>query len=420
MRASGLLTIALLLILAPAGAAQRRPDSRSRKDISRKDTSPSESSKTVKLGGRTLDGWMLELRSGDPSRRAAAIMILPSFGKEAARAVPALLDRCLDRDVSPRVKAVIMLRFIEVRDDQVAKVVKSLASRVSNINEYQAVVRYEAAVTLGRFAKDAHDAIPALARGTQDSASWEIRKVCVQVLWQAAYDAKKGPDPVAVRALITALRDPTVQVRMEAIRGLGALGKARDPKLTAQVIAALSNQVNTGSLTAPISSRVLAIWAATAIHVIEGKSDVDIWIKRIAKFLHNKDLQVRVQAASALGALGKKSKGFVGPLKGLLEDKEPEAVQAGCLALAQIGEPRETILDAIKGVLGHKDPNVVVTACQALIHMKAKGADVFLALEHQMERKDIDKRLVPVLDQTLKELKKPQTPPKPAALAPRR
>jgi HEAT repeat protein len=417
MRASVLLTTALLLALALPAAAQRPADSRSK----RKEVSSGESSSLVKMGGKTLDEWIGEMKSGDPSRRAAAVMAVPNFGKDSTRAVNALLDRVRgDRDVSPRVKAVIMLRFVHVTEKQVPAVVKALAARIGGAYppEHQAVVRYEAAITLGRWADKAQPAIKALAQGTQDAGSWEIRHACAHVLWQAAYDKEKGPDPAAVRALVGILsRDPTVQVRLEAIRGLGALGRPRDPKLYALVQQALQTQATTGSATARVSSKVLAIWAATVLQVLEHKSaETDTWLKRVAKFLQARELQVRIQAASALGALGKKSRRFVPALAALLKDKEAEAVQAGCLALAQVGEPRERVLDALKGVLGHKDPNVVVTACQALIQLRANGADVFHAIDQQLERKEVDDRLKHVLKETIKVLKAP--PPKPAALAP--
>ena len=57
--------------------------------------------------------------------------------------MPLLLDRCQDRDASPRVKAIIALRLIPVDPQDVPKVVDALARRVSPTDESQAIVRYE-------------------------------------------------------------------------------------------------------------------------------------------------------------------------------------------------------------------------------------------------------------------------------------
>src|SRR5262249_60440898 len=134
--------------------------------------------------------WMKDPTSGDPSRRVVAVLATVNFGDEAGDAVPLLIERLSDPDVSPRAKACVALRYVGMHEKHVKDVVKALGQRLSTAKESQAVVRYEAAVTLSRFAEDAAPIIPALISGLTDGSSWEIRHACASVLWRAAMDSK--------------------------------------------------------------------------------------------------------------------------------------------------------------------------------------------------------------------------------------
>src|SRR5262249_39547822 len=77
------------------------------------------------VGGKTLSQWMNDLRSADPSKRGMAIQMVIQFREAATPAVPLLLDRTQDRDVSLRTKAIIALRTIKPEPRDVHRLVKT-------------------------------------------------------------------------------------------------------------------------------------------------------------------------------------------------------------------------------------------------------------------------------------------------------
>ena len=105
-------------------------------------------------GGKTLDKWILELKNPDASKRTMALLALMHFGEAASKAIPHVLDRLHDSDVSPRAKAALVLRYLAVDPKHVNSVVKELGGRLyppgtnRDYGESQAVIRYEAAKTL--------------------------------------------------------------------------------------------------------------------------------------------------------------------------------------------------------------------------------------------------------------------------------
>jgi HEAT repeat protein len=319
--------------------------------------------------------------------------------------VPRLLERCSrsnEVDVSPRTKAIIVLRFVEVTREQVPAVVKTLARVLSGTGEDQVGVRYEAACTLKRFVNDAQPALPALARGALDRGSFEIRQVCVGILWRAAVAGKEDKDKtLACKTLLEILNGKyyTHDVSLEAILGLGNLGKPGDQALARQVVDALSRYSRGGN-------KVLAIWAYAALVSMEGSKKEETYLRKLIPFLKSADLEARCNAAQALAAVGKKSRPFIPHLLPLLEDRQPMAVYAGCVALAQIGDPRPEVIDGLLGLLGN-DFERAYPACAALAQLKANGPKVLAALQKQLDRKDLDVWPRAVIQYTLEQLKKP-------------
>jgi HEAT repeat protein len=381
---------------------KERPGSRS--------TENSEGSITYtprEIGGKTLKNWELELTHADPSRRAAALIILPRFGDAASRAIPLVIRRCGDKDTSPRVKAVIILRHIQVDPSDVPAVVKVLAKHLV-YPESQSIVKYEAVVSLSRFAKDAQSAIPALIQATQDRSSWEIRHGAISVLWRAAQANTKGAENKVYTALLAALRDPARQVRLEAIHGLGGCGRPVNPHTAKQVIGALNGLIAAGS-------KVQAIWAYASLVHIYGTTDTklgDKQIRYLARFLskakYSKSPEARINAAQALGALGKRSKIVLSSLLAMLKEDDAAIVHAACGSLAALNDTSEAVIDALIGLLGHKDPNINYSGCLALVTLKAGQKRVLTALDKQLERKGLKPETARLFKETIAELKKPK------------
>lgn len=388
-----------LAVLLLVGSALAQKDDGSPSSKSKLDTPEWPSV----VGGKSLSEWKADLKSTDASRRTLAIVAITQFGDAAAECVPLIIERCRDADVSPRAKALMALRNMAIEDKDVRPVVMAAAARLSAVSEPQAVIRYEAALTLRRFLKDAAPAIPALIGGTTDKGSWEIRHICASTLWQAVavnQEKDKGPDPRAVEALLALLRmDRTYQVRLETLQGLGAMGRPDDPGLLARVVSELD-------LCSKHSNRPLAIWAYAGLVAMQDGAAAESSLRAISKFLKSEDIDTRVQAISALGALGKQAKSRVSTLVTMLDDKDAVAVQAACMALGNIGEKDERVITPLLTLLQHKDPIRAAGAVNALVTLKAKTTPVVSSMDKLLEKKDLDIRLRAMIQFGIKELQK--------------
>ncbi len=407
--ASALLVLALTGLVEGQGAEKKRPPGKTIPSKTPFSKEPFESA-PVEIGGKTLPQWKAQLAHKDASRREEAVITITMFGPAASGCVPLLVGRTSDSDTSPKVRAIIALRMIEVREKDVPLVVQALVKRINpppEGAELQGIVRYEALRTLGRFAGDAHVAIPALARATRDTNSYAIRQLAVKVLARAGVH-KGSPDVRAINALLVSMKtDTTFHVRLEAIQGLGILGPPADANVAARVRADLWQQYTASSNTS------LRLWSLPTLVASDSealdKKSTDSALKKLGGYLHHaKDKQARINAASALGALGKRAKPQVPALIALTANStDPVMIQAACAALSGIGDNSDRVVDAMIDVLGHKDPNCVVAACGTLLQLNAGGARVLAALKQQLDRADLKKELLPYIKHTIDELKKP-------------
>ncbi|MFO0928389.1 MAG: hypothetical protein U0736_15335 [Gemmataceae bacterium] len=389
----------VLLLAGPVGAQNERAGS-----LDSKASTPEWPSV---VGGKSLAEWKTELKSPDASRRSMAIVAITQFGDPAAECVPLILERCQDTDVSPRSKALMALRNIAVEEKDVRRLIDTVARRLNPQVEPQAVVRYEAALTLRRYLKDAAPAIPSLITGTTDKASWEIRHICAATLWQtvvsipAAERKGEGPDQRAVEALLNLLRmDKTYQVRLETLQGLGAMGRPENPQLLGKLISELD-------LCSKHTNRPLAIWAYAGLVAMQDGPAAEASLAAISKFLKSTDIDTRVQAIAALGGLGKQARSRVPALMAMLDDKDGIAVQTACSALANIGEKSDRVVYRLLELVNHKDPVRAAGAISALVTLRADPPRVIAVLDKLLEKKDLDIRLRFMTQQGITELKKP-------------
>jgi HEAT repeat protein len=311
---------------------------------------------TTTVGGKTLKEWIADMKGiTDPSVREECIRAVTCFGDASREAVPALLDRLHDSDLSPRVKATIALGIVPVDEKDLPKVIEALGKLLAGGGETQAIVRFQAAMALASKGKDAKAALPQLIAGTTDSYSWEIRKVCVGALVLAGGDEKNGPDAKATHALLKAVEDPANQVRLEAVMSLGEMGRPGEAPLRAAAIKALQNAA-TGD-----RDKAVQIWAHVSRMALEKVDDKGL--NYLADELKTKDsakdsLKIRVHSARGLGALGKEAKEKIPDLLDALNDKEPDVVVAACSALRCMGgEAVEKARATLKGLAESKDAN---------------------------------------------------------------
>jgi HEAT repeat protein len=350
-------------------------------------------------GGKTISQWKLDLKHQDASRRSMAILAIMNF-PDSAKAVRMLLDRLHDTDVSPRVKALLALRNVGVDAEDIPAVVSGVSARLLHSNESQAIVRYEAAVTLRRFLPWAGPAVPSLIRGTLDRSSWEIRFICVQLLARIAADQKKDADPRAITGLLDALRyETTYQVRLEILQGLGTLGRPNNPQLLARLVGDLGQYARS-------TNKGLAIWAYAALVSMSDEATAAKSLSAISKLLKSEDLETRTQAAEALGALGSRAKSKVPALVGMLKDRDLVAVHRACIALGRMGDTSEPVVDGLLEILAHKDPKRAMFAVKAIVDLKLKSSRVLTTLDKMLENKNLDLNLRSWIEAGLKELNK--------------
>ncbi len=368
--------------------------------------SPGEPAAPAEVGGKTLPQWKHDLTSGDPYVRAKAISAVVQFGPAAAEAVPLLIQRCSERDVSPRTKAVIALRMVRAAGKDRPKVVEALAQRLytgTPYGETQTIVRYEAARGLLTYASLdpalIRPVLSAVAKGTEDPSCCEARHVCVQVLRLAGREGKNGPpDPRVTNALLKSLHDPTADVRLEAILGLGALGRPADPALLGKVINAFQQVLYSRA------PRTHIMWAHVGLLAMDDKL-ADSSLKALARYLEDPDMKVRAEGAHVLGAVGPQAKKYLPALLKHLDDKEPVAVSVSA-ALVGLKDDGKPVREALVKQLDRKEPPVVAAACMAMVELNVTDAQVLAALKAAAGRPGTDKDLKFVLQSTLDQLSK--------------
>ena len=309
--------------------------------------------------GRTLAEWAERLRNPDDSVREKAISIIPLYGHAASHLVPDLVE-CLDpkkplgEDLGPRVKAIMALGVMEIQSEHVPKVVLALAKVLREDPQHAA--KLQAALTLTRFGpedagRDARkEAVAALAGGANDRGSWQIRKASILALRRLGSDAKRGPEPVATRALLQLVRyEKIYYVKLEAIQALGYMDKPPDAALHQSVLEAL--RVVTGDRSS--GGKVMSMWAYVSLMALDKVTDEGI--KHITKNLDSTVLEERGQAVLALGTLGMKAKPAVPDLVRMLQDKDNGIVIAACWALVSVGERDAKALAAMEELSKRKD-----------------------------------------------------------------
>lgn len=403
----------------------------------------------TEFDGKDLKEWVRQLGNPDPSKREKAVRAIPMFGAAARTiVVPHLTNRLRDTDASVRVATVFVLRILQpyLEDKDVPKVVERVAERVlrkgsdTRYYEPQAIVRFEAVMTLAKFGDKAHPAMGALVQGVTDPSTYQMRLRCVQLLRHLGRKTE-GADPEAVKALLQVLNgdplhgiraEPTFDVRLEAIMGLGALGRPKPPPAptprvlgviapgagpvkrpaAAGVSPILNLEIRTLLRYAKGPDKILAIWAFVSLMALEdtvSKQHLEELAKYIkdkkftgrpaaVRYLAAKWIEVRMNAIRALGAVHERAKPMTAKLLALTDDKNLGVVTAVYYALEMIWEentPKGTMhkkakeaFDAVIPFLKHESTPVRIQAAGFFAGLGPKAKPALPALINTLKDAD--------------------------------
>lgn len=345
---AALVLTALFLVSSPVGAQPGKKSEDTKKT-------------SAVVNGKTLDQWMDDLKSKDPSVREIAIHTLKLYGSGARPAVPAVSRAIGDADLAVRVNAIISLGLIGMDQQDVQTGVTALTRALSDT---QGIVRFQAAMALGRLGLDARSAIPVLVNTMRDNSTWELRSAGAYALGTVSFDKKLGPDARAIKALLGGLRDISFQVRLESVLSLIALGPpatgADKTAVMSDLDLLLKNDRNT----------IVKIWARMALMRMDKVTDTHL--KAIAAFLKNSDPEVRIHAARALATIGPDAKAQVSTLMTQLDDNDLTALYWVIVALAQMGDAALPAVPALTQLRNHKDEAIKRAADEAVEKIKAK------------------------------------------------
>jgi HEAT repeat protein len=343
--------------------------------------------KDVLVGGKTLKQWVAELHQArDPGMRITAMQMLTHYGTAAQEAVPDLVEELKQRDPSLRTNAIVALGAIGSDKENVDKVLTAVAKL---LGDNQQIVRYRAILLLAYWGpvakKYAAPQLLSLVKDTYNS-SWEVRRASALALGsigQVPKDNKDQQDPHIFRALTDALSDPCAMVRLEALSALFMLGPPLTPTDRNRAIQSLT--ALTGN-----KDKTQAIWAHMVLVRFENKpaapknpdknadklsKSAEKHLHAIALYLKHQDLDVKIQAARALGMAGTNAKNEVPELMEALGDKELAVIAWSIAALKEIGPGAQKALPDLEDLTKHKNEGLQKLAKDAIdvIGGKDKG-----------------------------------------------
>ena len=324
--------------------------------------------------------------------------------------------------------------LLKIADKDRAKVIDALGKRLEV--ESQGPIRYDLALALLGFGKDAKPALPGLLHCAADPSCFEVRRICLAGV-VAAGQTDNGPDPRATHALINALIDERASaVRLQGVMGLAQMGKSADPALLAHEVAVVRTMMKD-------RDKTVVIWAHLSMMALDKLDDDDV--KYLTEFAKPGELdRYRLQAIAALGMVGGKERKVIPTLVDFLSEKQsPVIVAAACRALAGIGDPGEkaeaaliavckddkldeqvrfqaiyalasisskskSAIPALIELLADKDPNVIMTAIQALGSLEEPGAPAEQAITNLTRNMDVAESVRKYAEKVLELMAKPK------------
>lgn len=369
------------------------------------------------FNGKNLFEWVGELKNTDPSIRLKAVAAIKYYGSAAQDATPRLLERLKDKDASTRVNTIITLGIVGFNPRDKNDVIAGLTTA---LNDREGIVRYQAVTALSGFGPSANSAVGRLVALSKDSITWEIRAAACTALAMTGLRELVGIDPAAWTALLSALHDPTFEVRKAALQALLYMGKPAQP---GDVI------IENRALTPLFSDRheVLAIWARLCYMRLNGGSEIQY--TAIAKHLHSSNPDARSEACRAFAIIGVDAKSKTKEIINHIDDKDPVTAIWACAAVAQMGDAGMAAIPKLKKLAESTDDKlddgVKLAARQAAERLgdkekdpakagKGKAANERLRIDNRPKSDELNGK---TLEQWITDLKNPDPSIKLKAIA---
>jgi HEAT repeat protein len=256
------------------------------------------------------------LTSEDPHLRAVAARALADFDAAPELVRPVLLKAL--QDAEPRVVGHAM--------DALASLGPDVLTDIDGVLQHPQA-RHYATLVIYRMGPKAAPAVPALVAALQAAGDTEdddkFRREAQMAL------AAIGPAAAdAVDVLIESLDSESKEVRGSACYALGKIGPAAE-----KAVPALQQRMSE----LEDSDQVAFVWAL--LHIKPGDEPLAVLAAPLlAAALDNPDDLVRVEAAAALGQIGKPAvkPEIIEKLRSLLDDPSPEVQQAAADALEEL------------------------------------------------------------------------------------
>lgn len=299
---------------------------------------------SAKLGGNILHG------------RRAAVEYLGRMGAQASAAAPALVRAMTtDEDLTVRLRAAWALGEIGEPTDVV------VPGLIAALNDAEPAVRINATKSLVELRDASRDALAAAIAA--DVTPDLVRAGCVDALTAAGEGAADQEIVASLRRLASS-DDAWARTTTALVTG------RLDPKSIVALQPAMAKLINDPE----------ANVQRAAIGVVNGPAAADTpvepWIDALAAaFTKSKDKQVRMEAADALGKLGKAApQPAIAALKPVLAtDKDKRIILAAANALGAIGG---AAFPALAEALEHPDSRVREAAMDGICLIPESGSTV--------------------------------------------
>lgn len=339
--------------------------------------------------GKKLDDVIKEMRNADAAVREAAVRMLPVFGPPGREKGAEVLLNTLTRDQDINVRmaalAVAPTVFLGYADGPDQIVTEGLGGIMANLNNESSHFRLAAVASvqaIGPYMKrEKPDIIQKLAYRAREQGSWQLRRAAVGAIASVGQGSPppmagaKGidPDKQAVTVLLEVLqRDTCALVRRSAIEALITIG--------------------------PVGASQQAEWKRSLDHVFRVKAEKDktnlLWVHvllvrnsptgvkgnedhldAVAQTLKSDDPLLRLEACSAMGALGEDAVSKLDGLLNLIRDAKqpPQVVAAAMVAVTSMKSQDKVIMPVLQNVAAtHPDMDVRKYAQEAITALQKK------------------------------------------------